>query len=163
MRLFSEEKKSGSLETLMTLPVTSLDVVIGKYLAALVSSLAMLVPTLFYVITCNIFGHPDAGPIWGGYIGAVFLAAAFSAIGVFCSSVTKNQILAICVFLSFVSSFVFLLPPFVANLFTFISASSHFDSISRGVLDSRDLIYFVSITVFFVALTVRCMNKSRKG
>ena len=169
MRLFSEEKKSGSLETLMTLPVTELDVVLGKYLAALISSLFMLVPTVSYVIACNIFGHPDAGPIWGGYIGAVFLAAAFSAIGLFSSSVTKNQILAffvalaICMFLTFVSSFVVLLPPFIANLFTFISASSHFDSISRGILDSRDLVYFVSVTVFFVALTVRCLNKSRKG
>ena len=169
MRLFSEEKKSGSLETLMTLPVTSLDVVLGKYFAALISSLFMLLPTLSYLIACNIFGHPDAGPIWGGYIGAIFLAAAFSAIGLFSSSITNNQILslfvalAICIFLTFVSSFVVLLPPFLANMLTFISASSHFDSIARGILDSRDLIYFVSVTVLFVALTVRRLNCARKG
>ena len=168
MRLFSEEKKSGSLETLMTLPVTSLDVVLGKYLAALISSLVMLVPTLFYVIACNIFGHPDAGPIWGGYIGAVFLASSYTAIGLFSSSITKNQILAffialaICMFLTFVGSFVVLLPPFIANLFTFISAASHFDSVARGIIDSRDLIYFVSVTALFVALTVRCLNGSRR-
>ena len=169
MRLFSEEKKSGSLETLMTLPVTSLDVVLGKYFAALISSLFMLLPTLSYLIACNIFGHPDAGPIWGGYIGAVFLAASFCAIGLFSSSITNNQILslfialAICIFLTFVSSFVVLLPPFLANMLTFISASSHFDSIARGILDSRDLIYFVSVTVLFVALTVRRLNCARKG
>lgn len=169
MRLFSEERKSGSLETLVTLPVTSLDIVLGKYFASLISSLVMLLPTVFYVIACNIFGHPDAGPIWGGYIGAVFLAASFCAIGLFSSSITKNQILAffvafaICISLTFVSSFVVLLPPFLSNLFMFISTTTHFDYISRGILDSRDLIYFVSITLFFVVLTVRCLNKSRRG
>lgn len=168
MRIFAEEKKSGSLETLMTLPVTTFDVVLGKYLATLISSLAMLVPTLSYVIACNMFGHPDGGPIWGGYIGAIFLAAAFTAVGLFSSSVTKNQILAffmalaICIFSTFVGSFIVLLPPFLATLFTFISASSHFDSISRGILDSRDLIYFISVTALFVALTVRRLNKSRR-
>ena len=168
MRLFSEEKKSSSLETLMTLPVTTVDVVLGKYFAALISSLFMLLPTLSYVIACNIFGQPDAGPIWGGYIGAVFLAASFTAIGLFSSSTTKNQILAffvalaICIFLTFVNSFTVLLPPFLSNLFTFISASSHFDSVARGILDTRDLIYFISVTVFFVVLTIRSLNKSRK-
>lgn len=168
MRIFAEEKKSGSLETLMTLPVTTFDVVLGKYLATLISSLAMLVPTLSYVIACNMFGHPDGGPIWGGYIGAIFLAAAFTAVGLFSSSVTKNQILAffmalaICIFSTFVGSFIVLLPSFLATLFTFISASSHFDSISRGILDSRDLIYFISVTALFVALTVRRLNKSRR-
>ncbi len=169
MRLFSEEKKSGSLETLMTLPVTTVDIVLGKYFASLISSLMLLVPTLFYVVACNMFGHPDAGPIWGGYIGAFFLVAAYSAIGLFSSSVTRNQILAffvafaICIFLTLVGTFVVLLPPVLSKFFTFISASSHFDSVSRGILDSRDFIYFISVTVFFVVLTVRCLNKSRKG
>ena len=88
MRMLSEEKRSGTIETLVTLPVTSLQVITGKYIALLVSSAIMLVPTLFYVITCAVFGTPDFGPIIGGYIGSLFLAAAFCAIGLFCSSIT---------------------------------------------------------------------------
>jgi len=169
MRVFSEEKHSGSIETLITLPVTSLDVVTGKYIASFISSVVLLVPTLFYVITCAIFGNPDAGPIIGGYIGAILLAASFSAIGVFASSVTKNQIiaffigLAICIFLSLLSMFMQLLPAPLVALCTFFSATSHFESISRGIIDTRDVIYFISLIALFFGLTVQTVNNARKG
>src|SRR5574344_301032 len=94
MRVFSEEKRSGSIETLITLPVTSIDVVTGKYIASFISSAVLLVPTLFYVVACVIFGKPDMGPIIGGYLGAILLAASYSAIGLFASSATKSQIIA---------------------------------------------------------------------
>ena len=94
MRLYSEEKKSGSIETLMTLPVTELQVVTGKFLAAFISSAIMLAPTLLYLVSILFFGKPDIGPIIGGYIGAIFLCAAFSAIGVFASSVTKSILIS---------------------------------------------------------------------
>ena len=169
MRIFAEENKSGSFETLLTLPVTVGDVVAGKYVASLVSALVMLVPSIFYVIACCIFGNPDPGPIIGGYAGSIFLAAAFTAIGVYCSAKTKNQILALvvslalCQTLSMMHVFLMLLPgPFVP-LLTFLSATKHFDSISRGILDSRDLIYFISVTVLFIVLTVRAVKKSMKG
>lgn len=169
MRIFAEENKSGSFETLLTLPVTVGDVVAGKYVASLVSALVMLVPSIFYVIACCIFGNPDPGPIIGGYAGSIFLAAAFTAIGVYCSAKTKNQILALvvslalCLTLSMMHVFLMLLPgPFVP-LLTFLSATKHFDSISRGILDSRDLIYFISVTVLFIVLTVRAVKKSMKG
>ncbi len=169
MRVFAEENKSGSFETLLTLPVTVSDVVAGKYIASLVSALTMLLPSVFYVIACCIFGNPDAGPIIGGYVGSIFLAAAFTAIGVYCSAKTKNQILALlislalCLALSMMHVFLMLLPgPFV-SLFSFLSATRHFDSISRGILDTRDLIYFVSVTVLFIVLTVRAIKKSMKG
>lgn len=168
MRLFSEEKKTGSIETLLTLPVTSLDVVTGKYLAALVSSIVLLVPTLSYVIVCCMFGTPDMGPIIGGYIGAVLLAMAFSAIGVFASSVTNNQIIAffvgmgICITLTFIHIFELLIPGAAIPFVNFISASNHFESISRGVIDTRDLLYFVSLAAVFFALTVHTIEKSRK-
>ena len=169
MRIFSEEQRSGSMETLMTLPVTDMDVVLGKYLASFISSVVLLVPTLFYVIACCVFGKPDAGPLIGGYLGAVFLAAAFSAIGVFASSLTKNQILAffigfaICIVLSLISMFGMLLPGPVVAFTTFISATSHFNSISRGIIDSRDIIYFVSLTALFFVLTLRTVRNSRRG
>ena len=167
MRVFSEEKRVGSIETLMTLPVREIDVVTGKYLAVFVESLIMLAPTLFYVITAEIFGSPDYGPIIGGYLGAIFIIAAYSAIGLFCSSITKNQIIAfavamaICLTLTFVESFLVFLPDGIVKLFSFISASVHFGSISKGILDTRDLLYFVSLTALFFVCTVRAESKNK--
>ncbi len=169
MRMFSEERRSGSFETLLTLPVSTVDVVLGKYLATFTAALLMLVPTLFYVLTCRIFGSPDMGPIAGGYIGSVLLCAAFTAIGLYASSTTRNQIIAffiafaICIVLSLISSFEVLLPGVLVNFVTFISASSHFDSISRGIVDTRDIIYFVSLAAVFFVLTVRSIENSRRG
>ena len=182
MRMLSEEKRSGTIETLVTLPVTSLQVILGKYIALLVSSAIMLVPTLFYVITCAVFGNPDFGPIIGGYIGSLFLAAAFCAIGLFCSSITQNQIIAffiafsICIILTVLGGitvyipgaviaidFTPLLPGSLVQFVMFISASSHFESISRGIIDSRDVIYFVSVAAIFLALTVRVVKNAKRG
>ena len=162
MRLFAEEKRSGSIETLLTLPLSVTDVVAGKFFAAWIFSLTMIAPTLLYIIPLVIFGTPDAGPIIGGFIGAGLLCAAFSAIGVFTSSLTKNQIiaffaaLAICIVLTMIDTFLVFLPGQVVSFFSYISASAHFTSIARGIIDSRDIIYFVSITVFFFYLTVVC-------
>ena len=164
MRVFAEEKRVGSIETLMTLPVRELDVVTGKYLAVLVEALIMLAPTLFYVITAEIFGSPDYGPIIGGYAGAIFL----SAIGLFSSSITKNQIIAfavamaICLALTFVESFLVFLPDGIVKLFSFISASVHFGSISKGILDTRDLLYFISLTALFFVCTVRVETNNKR-
>ena len=167
MRVLAEEKRIGSIETLMTLPVREIDVVTGKYLAVFIESLVMLAPTLFYVITAEIFGSPDYGPIIGGYAGAIFICAAFAAIGLFSSSITKNQIIAfavamaICLVLTFVESFLIFLPDGIVKLFSFLSASVHFGSISKGIVDSRDLLYFISLTALFFVSTVRVEQKSR--
>ena len=167
-RIFSEEKRVGSIETLMTLPVREIDVVTGKYLAVFVESLVMIAPTLFYVITAEIFGSPDYGPIIGGYMGAIFICAAFSAIGLFSSSITKNQIIAfavamaICLALTFVESFLVFLPDGIVKIFSFLSASVHFGSISKGIVDTRDLLYFVSLTALFFVCTVRAEVKNKR-
>ncbi len=168
MRLFSEEKRSGSLETLLTLPVTDFEAVMGKFWAAFITSAAMLVPTLFYVLTAYMFGTPDAGPIIGGYLGALFLCAAFSAIGLFASSLTKNQIIAffaafaICILLSMISVFLVVLPAPVVSVLSFFTADTHFNSIARGIIDSRDLLYFVSLTALFAGLTVKVSQNDRR-
>lgn len=168
MRLYSEEKKSGSIETLMTLPVTELQVVTGKFLVAFISSAIMLAPTLLYLVSILFFGKPDIGPIIGGYIGAIFLCAAFSAIGVFASSVTKNQLTAffvafmICIVLTMIDAFLIFLPAPIVSLLQFISANEHFTSISRGIIDTRDLIYFISLTALFFCLTVKTQENDRK-
>lgn len=167
MRVFAEEKRSGSIETLLTLPVTTAHVVKGKWLAAFISSALMVSPTLLYIIPLVMFGSPDFGPIAGGFLGAIFLCAAFSAIGVFASSTTKNQIVAffagfaICIALTLIDTFLIFLPPQIVSALSYISASAHFTSISRGIIDTRDVLYFISLTVFFFYLTVVTQREAR--
>ncbi|MCR5289989.1 MAG: ABC-2 transporter permease [Treponema sp.] len=168
MRLFSEEKRSGSLETLLTLPVLEGQVVAGKFLAAFLTSAAMLVPTFFYVITAAQFGTLDAGPVIGGYLGALFLCASYSAIGIFASASTKNQIIAffiaftICIVLSLINMFLVLLPPVAVNILSWFLADTHFKSIARGIIDTRDLLYFISLTAIFLGLTVKIEQSDRR-
>ncbi len=168
MRIFAEERRVGSIETLMTLPVTELDVVCGKYLASFISTLIMLAPTLLYILPAVIFGSPDFGPIVGGYLGAIFLCASYTAIGVFATSVTKNQIIAfftgfiICIVLTLIDSFLIFLPSPIVSFFSYLSANGHFTSISRGILDTRDLIYFISLTALFFATTVKVQQQAKK-
>ncbi len=156
MRLFSEELNIGSYEILLTLPVTSRDVILGKFLASVVFIAAMLVPTLAYPITISFLGQLDWGPVAGGYIGAVLLGAAFSAIGLFASSLTRNQIIAfiigltICFALTLIDKMLFFLPQSLLGIFEYLGADFHFQNISRGIIDSRDILYFLSVS--FVGL-----------
>jgi len=167
MRLFSEEKRVGSIETLMTLPITELDVVTGKFLASFFGTLIMIAPTLFYVVTAEIFGSPDYGPIIGGYIGAIFLCASYTSIGLFASSITKNQIVAfftgfiICIVLTMIDTFLVFLPSQIVSVVSYLSANQHFTSISRGIIDTRDLLYFISLTALFFVSTVKVQTKAK--
>ena len=152
MRLFSEELNIGSYEILMTLPVTYRDVILGKFLASVAFISAMLVPTLAYPITVSFIGHLDWGPVAGGYIGAVMLGAAFSAVGLFASSLTRNQIiafiigLAICFALTLINTMLFFLPQSLLGIFEYLGADFHFQNISKGIIDSRDILYFLSVS-----------------
>ena len=167
MRLFAEERKSGSLETLMTLPVSSVDVVMGKFWASLAFTSVMIAPTLIYALTASLFGSLDAAPVVCGYLGAVFLAAAFCSVGLFASASTKNQIVAffigwaLCILLALIDQFLLFLPARLANFLGYLSAGSHFTSVSRGIVDSRDLVYFVSLTAVFLTLTVKTIDSRR--
>jgi ABC-2 type transport system permease protein len=156
MRLFSEELNVGSYEVLLTMPVTFLDVVLGKFLAAVAFVSAMLIPTLAYPVTVSFLGELDWGPVVGGYIGAILLGASFSAIGLFASSLTRNQIIAfiigmaICFSLTLVDKVLFFLPQSLLGVLEYIGADFHFENISKGVIDSRDILYFLSVS--FVSL-----------
>ncbi|HPB80932.1 MAG TPA: ABC transporter [Spirochaetota bacterium] len=167
MRLISEERHTGSLEILMTLPVTSLDVAMGKFLAATVFVSLMLVPTLMYVVTVSIVGSLDPGPVAGGYIGAVLLGATFSSIGVFASSISKNQIIAfmigvgICITLTMIDYFLFFLPAGIVKAFQYFGLGYHFKNISKGIIDTRDIIYFLSIIAVAVLGTVKIIEERR--
>ena len=153
MRLFAEEFSIGSYELLYTLPVTGFDILFGKFAAALVFIFVMLLPTLSYPLFISALGNLDWGPVVGGYLGVILLAGLYTAIGVFASSLTKNQVvafisaMAICFFFFIVDKVLFLLPSFLAGFFQFLGAGYHFRNIARGILDSRDLVYFISIAV----------------
>ena len=151
MRLVSEELNLGSYELLLTLPVTLTDVVTGKFLAAVAFIIAMLVPTFMYPVTVAALGQLDWGPVIGGYLGAVLLGAAFSAIGLLASALTRNQIIAfivamaVCFILTLIDKMLFFLPRSLLGVFAYLGADHHFQNIAKGIIDSRDIVYFLSI------------------
>ena len=164
MRSFSDEKKQGTLELLLTKPISTLQIVLGKYFGAFLLIIIALVPTLLYVFTISklgaIEGNLDTGSILGSYFGLLFLVAAYTSIGIFASTLSENRIVAfiIAVFICFFFYFGF---EGLSNYHIFgdslylekLGMESHFKSMSRGVLDTRDLLYFISISVFFIVLT----------
>ena len=151
MRLFAEELNTGSYETLLTLPVTFRDIILGKFLAGVVFVSAILVPTLVYPVFIAMMGELDWGPVIGGYAGAVMLGAAFTAIGLFASALTRNQIIAfimgavICFALTTMDRMLFFFPTPVLNVVNYLGASSHFQNVAKGIIDSRDILYFLSL------------------
>ncbi|SMC97506.1 gliding motility-associated ABC transporter permease subunit GldF [Pedobacter nyackensis] len=165
MRSFAEERREGTYILLATRPLTDWQIILAKYWACFVLVLCALIPTLIYYYSVSQLGLPqgniDGGAVTGSYIGLLLLGAAFTAIGIFASSVTKNQVIAfaVAVFLCFITyrgfdamSQIFALQYFEAA-FLALSVNEHYQSISRGVLDTRDLVYFVSFVVLFLGLT----------
>lgn len=165
MRSLAEERKDGTFELLVTQPVTDWDILLGKFFASLLIVILSLLPTLLYYITVYqlgvVKGNVDSGAVIGSYIGLILLGSAFVSIGLFASSLGKNQIIAftIAVFLSFLlfsglDSFsqVLSLRPFDGILIN-LGINQHYQSISRGVLDTRDLFYFLSLDAVFLLIT----------
>ncbi len=156
MRLFAEELHIGSFEMLLTLPVRLSDVIIGKFLACVVFVALMMMPTFSYAIWASFMGDLDWGPVMGGFLGAVLLGSAYSAIGIFASATTRNQIIAfivgmvICFALSLVDKMLFFFPATILPFIHYLGAGFHFENIAKGIIDSRDIIYFIS--VIFIAL-----------
>ena len=165
MRLFADENKTGTIELLLTKPLTDLQIISAKYLAGVILVLFSLLPTLVYYIVVYQLGAPegnlDQGGTWGSYLGLLFLASGFVAIGLFASSLSDNQVISfiIAVFLSF---FIYIGFDFISSLALFgsfdlfvikLGISEHYGSMSRGVIDSRDALYFFSVITFFFMLT----------
>jgi len=152
MRLFSEEINIGSYELLHTLPVSNQEIIIGKFLAAVAFVGVMISPTIVYALSTAFLGDLDWGPVIGGYLGAILLGAAFCAIGLMASSLTRNQVvafivsMAICFSLTLMMDFVlFFLPNSIVGFFQYLSANYHFQNIAKGMVDSRDILYFLSV------------------
>jgi gliding motility-associated transport system permease protein len=167
MRLFSEELNVGSYEILLTLPVTFQDIIIGKFMAGVAFVGAILLPTLAYPIFISFLGDLDWGVVIGSYIGSLLLGAAFTAIGLFASSLTRNQIIAcimgmaICAILAIIDKMLFFFPQSILDVVAYLSASIHFDNIAKGIVDSRDLLYFLSIVFIGLYATNLVMQEKK--
>jgi len=169
MRAFSDEKKMGTLELLVTKPLSLKSIVLGKYFGAVILICLALIPTLLYVFTISKLGNPvgnwDFGSTVGSYIGLLFLVLAYTSIGIFASTLSKNQIVAfiIAVFLCFFMYYGFEGIASIVNTSNISIAAlgmkAHFNSVARGVLDTRDIIYFISISVLFLAFTIFKLGK----
>ena len=173
MRSFSEEKRSGTLELLLTKPLTDMQIISSKFLSGLTLVVFSLLPTLIYVVFVYLYGSPvgniDMGGTWGSYIGLLFLASAFVAIGIFVSSITDNQIVSFIVSV-FLCGFILLGFEFLYTLNLFgpidlfiksLGIQAHYVSMSRGVIDSRDVMYFLSLIILFLLMTKTSLE-SRK-
>ena len=176
MRSFSDEYRTGTIEWLSTKPVTDLDIILGKYLATLALIVFALVPTFIYIYTINNLSFPDVSidtaAIIGSYIGLFFLAATFGAVGIFCSSLTGNQVVGFLI--SLLACYLLFtgfeqlsrLPKFTEGVdyyLSMIGMEFHYTSISRGLIDSRDVVYFLSVIILFIALTRYSLNSRTKG
>jgi ABC-2 type transport system permease protein len=170
MRLWAEERKVGTMEVLMTLPIRDHEAVLGKYLASLAFLAIALILTIPIPITTLALGDPDIGVIAAGYIGGLFMGAAYLAMGIFVSSLTQNQIVAViigwvlCFILFFIGNdlVLFAAPKSWVPVLEYMGLGNHFESIGRGVLDSRDVVYYLSVIAFFLFLNVRVIE-ARKG
>ncbi len=165
MRLIAEELRSGTIEVLMTAPISEAEVVAGKYLAALTFYLFLWLPTLLYAALIAWHSDVDWGPIAAGYLGIVGIGALFLAIGLFASALSKNQLVAA------MMSFAIILPLFLLGLLEFVFTSeaikstlgyinlvNHMDEFARGIVDTRHLVYYLSATLFFLFLTTRALE-----
>lgn len=165
MKNYSEEYKTGAYEILGTLPITTMDIAIGKLIATWLFVIVMFIPTLSYPISISTLGDLDSGIVLSGYIGAILLSGSFCAIGTLASTFTNNQIIAfligavVCFFLTIIEGMVILLPKTMANFIQYISVGYHFKNISRGIIDSRDLIYFLSLIYLSIIGTGRRLHK----
>ncbi len=173
MRMFSEEKRTGTLDLLYTRPVSELQIILAKFLASWALVLFSLLPTLIYFWSVSRLGSPpgnmDVGGTWGSYIGLLFLGGIYAAIGIFASSLTGNQIVAFitAVFLSFLMYLGFEFLSGIAEsgstvfMISRLGISYHYNSISRGVIDSRDILYFAGVILLFIVGTRTVLQSSK--
>jgi ABC-2 type transport system permease protein len=174
MRSFSEEKRSGTLELLLTRPLTSFQIITAKYLASVVLIILALLPTLVYYYSVIVLGNPagniDHGGTWGSYLGLLMLACGYAAIGIFCSSLTDNLVI------SFLLSAVFSLffcygfeqiahlfgTGAAGNIIIYLGIMDHYQSVSRGVIDTRDIVYFLALIIIFLQMTRTVIENYKK-
>ncbi len=167
MRLIAEERKLGTWELLLTVPVRDTEIILGKFLGSLAVLTGMLVLTFYYPILLMVFGDPDLGPIITSYLGLFLLGCAALAVGIFASSLTSNQIVAAVVgggilftlwFLGIAGNFV---PGALGEVLSYISLSHHFPDFIRGIVDTKAVVYYLSITALFLYMAIRSTETDR--
>ncbi len=167
MRLFAEEKKAGTLELMLSYPVRETELLFGKFTACMVIFLIMLALTWLYPFLLWLYAEPDIGPVVTGYLGLFLMGTAFIALGLMVSSVTENQIVAAAI--SFGAILMFWLigwaetfaGPSLGKVLSHISLLEHFESFSKGVIDTRDIIYYVNFNILFLFMTMRSLESKR--
>ncbi|MBI3942832.1 MAG: ABC transporter permease subunit [Chloroflexi bacterium] len=167
MRLLSEEQRSGSIELLLTAPIRDGEVVLGKFLAALIFYILLLAVTLFFPLVIGRLGNPDPGPIASSYLGALLLGGAYLAVGVLTSSLTQNQIVAavlsltILLILWIAGGMQGIFGDTLGGLFQYITSVNHYVDFTRGVIDTRNIVYFLSIMAIALFLATRILESRR--
>lgn len=167
MRLLAEERKLGTIELLLTAPVRDSEIVLGKFLGGLYILMVMLGLTLYYPLMLIIFGDPDIGPIFASYVGLFLFATTCLAAGLFASSLTSNQLVAAVVSGALLFGLWFLmllasaLPQTFGQIIGYFSLSFYFPDFMRGVIDTRGIVYYLSMTALFIFLAVRSLENSR--
>ncbi|MEM8738005.1 MAG: ABC transporter permease [Planctomycetota bacterium] len=170
MRLLSEEMARGTLEKLMTGPVTDLQIVLGKWLAALAFFVVLLLPLLAHVAVLELTADPDPGPIVTGWVGLLFVGALYLAIGTFASAATENQIIAFLLTVFIICGLTFLLyflpdagffSPRVRSALYYANVNRQFEDFNKGLIDLRNFVYFASATAFFLFLAVKLLESRR--
>lgn len=169
MGLVSKENNNGTIELLSTMPVKSSDIVIGKFIAGLGLIITGLVLSLIHPITIMLIGtNVDVGAMFTGYLGLILLASAYSAIGLFASCLTKNQIIAfiisfVIIFFFFILDYaLFFIPSAISGIFQYLSINYHFSNIAKGVIDTRNVIYFGSLTYVFLFLASTSLDLKKR-
>lgn len=167
MRLIAEEKKTGTIELLFTKPLHDAEIIIGKFIAAWIFILVAILLTLVYYITMIFLGEIDHGAVFGGYIGLILITGVYVAFGILASSLTENQIVAfiiglfLCIVIYFIGETLIILPDFATGFLQFLSAKYHFSNIARGVIDTRDVIYFLSVIGLSLYLAIISLEKRK--
>lgn len=167
MRLISEEKKTGTLELLITKPVTESEIIIGKFLAAWTLYFFALLPTLCYYLTVSLIGKLDTGAVIGGYLGLLLVGAVFLAVSIFGSSITENQVVAFIVSFMIVfglfmlDKILFYMPNWTVSTLEYISIDYHFSNIERGVIDTRDIVYYLSAVAIALMAGTTVLQRRR--
>jgi ABC-2 type transport system permease protein len=167
MRLLAEETKTGTIELLTTKPLQDGEVVVGKFLAAWALVAIALLPTLLYYLTIAFLGRIDNGPVIGGYVGLLLMAGVYVAVGLFASSITDNQIVAFIIgflmvlILFMLDKVLIYVPEGLTSIVEYLGIDYHYSSITRGVIDTRDVVYFLSMLGFALYLTVASLGRRR--
>ena len=167
MRLIAEERKMGTWELLLTVPVRDVDIILGKFFGSLAVLASMFALTAYYPILLAVLGDPDLGPILTSYLGLLLLGSASIAVGIFASSLTSNQLVSAVVCggilfaLWFLGSLADFAPGPVGDLLSYVSLSSHFPDLMRGIVDTRAVVYYLSVTAIFLFMAIRSTETDR--